>query len=162
MEADGLNELQRKYCQNVASGMSSIPAAVAAGYSESFARVAAYRLGQNPAVAALIAAIREKGRERASYNLAAAMQEAKQAAEFAVVHKSPIALVRAIELRAKLSGLLIDRVAVEIVDVAGAMADARSRVARIINPQPSSQLEDSVPSVASSQRTSPSWDPFEN
>jgi hypothetical protein len=54
-------------------------AARAAGFSESFSKVAAYRLGKIPAVARAIEAIREAGLERAVYGLAEAMQEADEA-----------------------------------------------------------------------------------
>jgi phage terminase small subunit len=92
--------------------MDSFPAAKAAGYSDSYARVAAHRLGKKPAVVQAIDSIRTEGRGIAGYGLVEAMKEAEDAAAFAKIHKIPMANVKACELRAKLSGLLIDRVEV--------------------------------------------------
>lgn len=53
----------------------------------------------------------------AIYGLVEAMKEAEDAAAFAKLHKNPMANVKACELRAKLSGLLIERVEVLEVDL---------------------------------------------
>ena len=65
-----LTDQQRKYVQHLAAGMPSRAAAKAAGYADSYARVAAYRLRSKPAVAAALEAIRQKGCEMAAYGLA--------------------------------------------------------------------------------------------
>ena len=62
------------------------------------------------------------------------MKEAESAAAFAREHKNPMALVKATELRAKLSGLLIDRL--EVVppdDLKAALLEARTRVINTID-----------------------------
>jgi hypothetical protein len=130
---DALTERQRQYAQHLARGMNSRQAALAAGYSESFSRVAMHRLGKKPEVAKAVEDIRKKGREMAVYGLLEAMQEADSAAAFAKLHKNPMANVKACELRAKLSGLLIERVEVATVDLTGSLQRAEARLLRAIN-----------------------------
>jgi phage terminase small subunit len=57
--------------------MASREAARSAGYSESFARVAAHRIGGNPFMTQAIAAIRREGMKAVVYDLAVAMKEAE-------------------------------------------------------------------------------------
>jgi hypothetical protein len=130
---DALTDKQRLYVENVARGLDSRAAARAAGYSESFSRVAVHRLGKNPAVAAAIEAIRAEGRKMAVYDLAAAMREADEVCAFAKLHKNAMAYMKATELRAKLSGLLIDRVEIAAVDLTGALARAEARGLDAVN-----------------------------
>ena len=59
------------------------------------------------------------------------MKEADNAAEFARKHKNPMANVKAAELRAKLSGLLIERVEVFSADLKGAIEKAEARVINV-------------------------------
>lgn len=127
-DTNDLTDKQRAYVQHVAAGMDSRAAARSAGYSESFSKVAAHRLGKKPAVSKAIESIRAEGRTMAVYGLVEAMKEADDAAAFARQHKNPMALVKATELRAKLSGLLVDRVEVVEVDLRGALDRAQVRV----------------------------------
>lgn len=127
-----LTDQQRKYVQHLTAGMPSRAAAKAAGYSDSYAMVAAHRLGKKPTVVAAIARIREEGMKMACYDLAAAMAEADEAARFARLHKNSMANVKACELRARLSGLLIDRLElVPPVDLKSALEQAKRRVVDI-------------------------------
>lgn len=123
-----LTHRQRLYAENIARGLDSPAAAKSAGYSDSFAKVAAYRLGKKPEVAQAIASIQTEGRRLACYDVTVAMREANDAAAFARANKNSMALVKAVELRAKLSGLLIDRVEVVAVDLTGALQRAEARV----------------------------------
>lgn len=123
-----LTEKQRRYVEHVAAGMDSRAAALKAGYSPSFAKVAAHRLGKKLAVAQAIASIRSEGRTMAVYDLATAMREADDVCAFAKQHKNAMAYCKATELRAKLSGLLIERVEVVSVDLSGSLARAAHRV----------------------------------
>jgi hypothetical protein len=125
---DHLTDKQRRYMERLASGMPSRAAAKAAGYSDSYARVVMHRLGKNPAVAKAIEAIRAEGMKMAVYDLATAMREAEAVCAFAKKHKNAMAYCKATELRAKLSGLLIDRVEVVAVDLRGALEAAERRV----------------------------------
>jgi phage terminase small subunit len=137
---------QRLYVENIAKGMPSRAAARSADYSESFSRVAAHRLGKKPAVVKAIEEIRKKGREMAVYDLATAMKEAEDVCAFAKLHKNAMAYCKGTELRAKLSGLLIDRVEVVEVDLTGALARAEARVLNKIPLLPHGALETGAPS----------------
>ena len=130
---DALTDKQRRYVENIAKGMPSREAALAAGYSPSFSRVAAHRLGKKSEVSKAIESIQAEGRKVAVYDLATAMKEANEVCNFAKRHKNAMAFCKATELRAKLSGLLIDRVEIATVDLTSALAKAEARVA---NPPP--------------------------
>ena len=56
-----------------------------------------------------------------------AMAEADDVIQLAKISKNPMAYCKAVELRAKLSGLLQDVLRVEHVNVQGALKDARKR-----------------------------------
>lgn len=123
-----ITEKRQRYIQLVASGKDSRAAAREVGYSNSYAEVIATRCRKNPEVAAAVEAIRTEGRTIAAYDLAAAMKEADEAAAFAKKHKNPMANVKAVELRAKLSGLLVERVEVFDMNLRRALEDARARI----------------------------------
>jgi hypothetical protein len=65
----------------------------------------------------------------AVYDLATAMKEAEDVCAFAKLQKNAMAYCKGTELRAKLSGLLIDRVEIATVDLTSALAKAEARVA---------------------------------
>ena len=135
-DTERLTKKQQQYVQLLATGMESRQAARSAGYSESFSRVAAHRLGKKPAVAGAIEEIRKKGCEMAAYGLAEAMREAEAVCAFAKKHKNAMAYCKGTELRAKLSGLLIDRIEIVPVDLKGALEAAKSRVLTMIDITP--------------------------
>src|ERR1051325_6967019 len=118
-DQDQPTDRQRLYAQNLARGLDSRAAALAAGYSESFSRVASHRLMKLPSVAKEVEAIRHRAREIVSYDVTVAMQEALDALNFAKEKGNAMAYCKAVELRAKLSGLLVDRVEVAYVDLSG-------------------------------------------
>lgn len=85
-------------------------AAIAAGYSPLAAKQRAYELLHNsPEVVAEVDAARSELARAGVYNLKHAMDEADAAIRFAKETKNGNAFVKAVELKAKLSGLLIDR-----------------------------------------------------
>ena len=127
-DPDDLTDRQRRYVQYVASGTPSRQAAELVGYSKSFSKVIGHRLKNHPAVKQAMEAIRSEGMKAAVYDLATAMTEAEDVIEFAKQHKNSMAYMKAVELRSKLSGLLIDRVEVVAVDLTGALARAEARV----------------------------------
>jgi phage terminase small subunit len=129
------SKLQR-YAENRARGMDSFSAAKSAGYRDSYARVIATRTKKNHLVAEAVAHMRNEGMKLAAYGLLQAMQEADSAAAFTREHKGPMALVKAVELRAKLSGLLVDKVEVVSVDLTKALADAEKRVFAAVDVTP--------------------------
>ena len=140
-----LNHRLEKYIQAVAGGVSSTEAALEAGYSRSYALVAGRRLNRDPLVRAAIAAIQAEGRTVAAYNLAAAMEEAQRVIEYAKQHNNAMAYFKAVELRARLSGLLVDRIQVEKVDLRAALAEAEARVLNLpaIEPKDSDSVDKS-------------------
>ena len=122
---------QQKYGELLATGLESVEAAKQAGFSPSFARAAKHRLSKLPAVAAVIEGIQKKGREMAAYGLAEALVQAQESIDFARLHKNPMAAVKGCELKAKLSGLLIERIEVAHVDLSGSLSRAAKRVIEI-------------------------------
>ncbi len=137
MIAAALTERQRQLVEYVASGMSVQQAATKAGFAPSYARKSS-RLLKHPGIAQAIAAIRAEGRTLAAYGLAEAMKEAEDAARFARLKGNAMALVKSIELRSRLSGLLIERIETVAVDLKGALEAARNRVVMVnaLPPQP--------------------------
>jgi len=85
---------------------NAIQAARECGYSPTYAG----SLILVPAVAAALADARNQVAIKGEYNLAAAMKEAEDAMVFARAANQANAYVKAVELRAKLQGLLIERV----------------------------------------------------
>ena len=131
-----LTDKQRRYVENIARGLDSRTAAKSAGYSDSFSKVAAHRLGKKPAVAQAVERIRAEGMKIAVYDLATAMAEAEAVCAFAKLHKNAMAYCKGTELRAKLSGLLIDRIEVVPADLRGALDRAEARVLNVTNITP--------------------------
>lgn len=85
-------------------------AAIAAGYSEhSAASQASVMLSTNEAVKEAIAAARNTLIAEGTYNLKTAMKEAEDAMQFAKDTDNANAYTKAVELRAKLNGLLIEK-----------------------------------------------------
>jgi len=138
---DTLTDKQRAYVENISRSLSSREAALAAGYSPSFSRVAAHRLGKKSEVSKAIESIRAEGRTMAVYDLATAMREAEDVCAFAKLHKNAMAYGKNTELRAKLSGLLIDRVEIVTVDLVGALERAERRVVDVTPLLPNGALE---------------------
>jgi hypothetical protein len=132
MNEPELNDRQRKFVAEVARGVSAQDAARKAGFSPSYARKSS-RLLKHPGIAQAIAAIRAEGRTLVAYDLAAAMREAESAATFARMNKNSMALVKACELRAKLSGLLIERIETVAIDLKGSLEQARARVLDVVS-----------------------------
>ena len=122
---------QIKFLELVATGLEHHEAGKQAGINSSTSR---YRCLTNPIAIAYLSTLRSESRAIAAYDIASAMNEAKEARDFAIEHENPMAVVKATELRAKLSGLLIDRVEIATVDLTGALAKAQARVSSMIAP----------------------------
>jgi len=105
-------------------------AAVASGYSKHSAKHTACRLLKNEGVKAAIAAARTEIAQLAVYDQVKAMQELQVGLDIALKEKQMTAYARLVELRAKITGVLQDKVAVTVehVDIGGALLDARKRV----------------------------------
>lgn len=129
-EIKRLTRKQTSYVANRISGMSQIDSAVAAGYARSGAAKHANTLEKLPVVIAAMDRHKEEIRLRGEYGYDRAMAEAQRAYDVAESTKNANAMVKAAELRSKLTGLLIEKqhIQVETLDITGALSDARARV----------------------------------
>lgn len=129
---------EARYAAGIIKGLTKKQAAIEAGFSVSVAEHSANKIHEKPAVQAAIEQARTEIRAAAVYDHAQAMAEAGEAIAFAKKHGNSMALVKAIELRSKLSGLLIDRaeVKVAVVDVRAALQEAKARVQNWNGPFP--------------------------
>ncbi len=116
---------QIRFLELIAAGVTHEEAGKQAGLTSAGSR---YRCLTNPIAIQYLSGLRAESRAIAAYDIAMAMLEAKEARDFAIEHENPMAVVKATELRAKLSGLLIDRVEIATVDLTGALAKAQARV----------------------------------
>lgn len=123
---------QIKFVELLASGVEQKIAAEQAGLRN---RSSQYRTLTNPLAIQYLSTIRAESRAIAAYDVAIAMQEALADHKFAVEKGNAMAAVKATELRAKLSGLLIDRVEIATVDLRGALSKAEARVLNITSSQ---------------------------
>ena len=124
-----LNDRQERFIKACGSGANTTQAALASGYSPTYAKAAGQKLAGNPEIKAAIDAIRAEGRKAAAFDLAAAMAEAQDAAEFARLNKNSMALVKAVALRCELAGLLVQQIHLraEVVDIRQALEEAKAR-----------------------------------
>lgn len=83
-----------------------------------------------------------------AYDLATAMTESLEVIAYAKECKNAMAYFKAVEHRAKLSGLLIDRVQVATVDIKAALEEARTRTLEVF---PSLRLPNYVSAVLETQ-----------
>ena len=118
---------QEEFIDAMARGLSAQEAARHAGFSPSYAKKSSRSL-KHPAIARAVAEIRMEGRKLSAYGLSEAMREAEDVCAFAKLHKNAMAYCKGTELRAKPSGLLVDRVEVVNVDLMGALDRAAARV----------------------------------
>jgi phage terminase small subunit len=88
---------------------SGTAAAKAAGFRESSAARTAKTLLKNPMVMAEIDRLRKEIMAEGKYGLLRAMKEIEDAMEFARMTKNATALANLLQLRAKINGLIIDK-----------------------------------------------------
>lgn len=128
-----LTTKQRAFIAAYQTGISATQAVIQAGYSAHSARHIAHQLtNDNKLVRAELDKVADKLAEATDYNGQRCMAELDKAIAFAIETKQPNAYVKAIELRARLAGLLRDKldVTIERADMAEALAAARARVVR--------------------------------
>lgn len=102
-----LKPKQAKFVEELLKDGNQTRAAEAAGYSPTAA--AGCKIANSIAVKAALEKVREKAIVTAAYNADTAMKEAEEAIEFAKETKNANAFVKAVELRSKLKGLLIEK-----------------------------------------------------
>ncbi len=123
------NTRKELFVEALITGVSGAEAARRAGYRESNARGRASALLKDPLVQEELERRRTALREMTAYDVGHAMGELDSCMEFARETKNAGALAKAIELRTKLSGLLIERrdvrgahaIRVEVVNFSGAI-----------------------------------------
>ena len=119
---------QMRYAEYRGQGLTQGEAALKAGYKS---KAGSYKADRNPQVIKYLSEIQRNAAVRTGYVVASAMDEAKDAMTFAYKTENASAYVKAVELRAKLSGLLIERVEVFTADLKGALAQAQSRIINV-------------------------------
>lgn len=116
-----LTQKQKAYIAGISNGLTEKQAALAAGSKGPAIFV------KNPHVLAALAEVQSRAQDLAVYDTARCMAEALDAMAFAREMENPGAVVRAVELRARLSDLLIDRVEVVHLDLRAALERATAR-----------------------------------
>ena len=120
---------ESRYVDDIIRGLTKKQAALEAGFSRSVAEHSIGKVHEKPEVQAAIQKARDESRAAAVYDLTKAMQESLEVIEFAKQNRNAMAYFKAVEHRAKLSGLLVERVAVEVqANVRVALDEARTRV----------------------------------
>ncbi len=129
-DPNDLPERWRRIVARVAVGEEWSAAAKAEGCSEPYSRVIHTRMKKHPTVAKAIQEIQAEGRKLAVYDLATAMKEAEEVITFAKGTKNAMAYFKAVEHRARLSGLLVDEFWIhhETLVLRPTLGTARSRV----------------------------------
>ena len=106
---NGLDIRRATFVRHFCSGKSAAESARLAGYAEAYCRNASERLLKQPAVKQAIDRARARLREATEYDQRAAMQELDETIAFARETGNATAMARAVELKAKLNGLLVER-----------------------------------------------------
>ena len=141
-----LTPRQYKFITGVLSGLSDANAARQAGYGEHYARKAAMWNRSVPVVKRAIEMEQAALRQQAKYDVQEAVVEIDRAVAFGFKRQNPMSVAKLLELKAKLYGLLIDRVEVATVDMTAALARAETRVLNMIPPLPHGALATGAPS----------------
>jgi hypothetical protein len=95
-----------EFCRSYSDGANAFGAAVAAGYSRKSAYVTGSRLLTRPEIVARIQELRHLLAERESLHAPALLAKLETAYAQASAAKNPLAIVRVVELQAKIAGLV--------------------------------------------------------
>ena len=129
---------QQRYAELRAQGLTQGQAAKQAGYSSK----SSANHGETPIVREYLSRIQSEVCSRTAYTVATAMDEALQVIEFAKANGNANAFCNAVSLRAKLSGLLIDKVELVAIDLSGSIQRAETRVLGIASKEEVAEEED--------------------
>ena len=132
-DALALRPREAAFVASYMSGQNAKAAAIAAGYSPKHAVSRAHVLiTSNPRVVAALAAARDVLQAKTDYNAEAASAYLDRVIDLAEKSKQLNAAVKAAELKMKLHGLLVEKLAitVEKIDIKQSLADAKSRALR--------------------------------
>lgn len=123
-----LTAKQRAFLDHYAHSGHLTNAGIAAGYTARSAPQMGKRILENPLAIEYLRALRDDTRAIVAYDLATAMRESLEVIDFAKEKGNAMAYFKAVEHRAKLSGLLVERVQVSSVDITAALDEAQARV----------------------------------
>lgn len=128
----GLTLRKQKFCSEyLTNGGNAAAAARAAGYAHDHASHQGWLLvNRDEAVKAELDRARAELTERTDYNAANAMEELGEVIDFARNTKNATAMARAVELRMRMAGLLVEKVDVNVsgeIDIVGALLEGRQR-----------------------------------
>lgn len=107
--------MQQKFVAEYLRTSQPRASAVSAGYGEKNAKSMAYQLLKHPLVKVEIEKARALVQEEGIYNLKKAMADADEAYQVAKEKNNPAAMTAAATLKAKLSGLMVERSEVKSV-----------------------------------------------
>jgi hypothetical protein len=122
--------MQLRFIAELQRGLQGTDAAIAAGYSAKTAKHAAYQLQhQNKLVIAELKKVRTNLAVATEYNGERAADDCDKGMDFALRTQNANAFIKAVELKAKLTGLLREKldITVERIDITDALAAARAR-----------------------------------
>jgi hypothetical protein len=152
-----LNPRQEKFVCFFLQGLSATESAVRAGFTKSYAKGAAGGLLKIDKVARAIRDEQAKLRAKTMFDVAQAFVEIDTCIKDfrASEHPNQIAIIKSVELKCKLSGLLVDKLEVKgVVDIRAAIEAGRSRMrielprAEVIElPAPMAELK-TVPAIS--------------
>jgi len=135
---------QRAFLDAYALCRNGTQAAKSVGYTDRSAPQMAKVILAKPIAQEYLSKIQASSNAIVAYDLATAMTESLEVIAYAKECKNAMAYFKAVEHRAKLSGLLIDRVQVATVDIKGALEEARTRTLEVF---PSLRLPNYVTTV---------------
>ena len=128
--ADKLTTREALFVSEVIKGVAAEHAAVAAGWSKKYARKSAHLISKRPAVQAAIAEAQAKLKEQSEMSAEKLLQMFVEAYAKAMEWKQSTGAVRAGEMIGKLTGLIQDKLKLEIepkVSLASAIDAGRAR-----------------------------------
>lgn len=130
--AKSITPRQQLFVVHRMAGMSGTEAALAAGYSNSTAAKRAHELQhQNAFVMQALETARKDLRDRANFNADTAMAEYDAAIAGARAANQHMAVMKGIEMKCRLNGLIRDKVDVSVsaeLDIKTTLAEARRRL----------------------------------
>jgi phage terminase small subunit len=108
--ANGLTARQQKFVASVLQGRNGSVAAIEAGYSRNGAKNTATRLCKRKGVAAALQAGQLAVQSAAEVTAVSMIKQCDEDREFAMSNRNAMAACKSSELKAKLAGLLIDKI----------------------------------------------------
>lgn len=131
-----LSPRHARFVEGCLAGLAATEAARRAGYGPAYADKGA-RLLKHPGIAAALKEAQTALREKAMYTAHDAVNECDAIIKFGREKGNPMSMTKALELKTKLLGLLVERIQVsDYIDIGSALAEAKARVSRVVNAVP--------------------------